>query len=127
MEDKDYEEYKGQYDEQALMTKISRFAKDAGLKAIYNVLILYNTFISKNTSIATKAMIVGALGYFICPLDVIPDLMPGLGYMDDMSALAFTVNKIITSITPEIRKTAKEQLKKWFDFKDEDLDERVEE
>lgn len=126
MEDKDYEEYKGQYDEQALMTKISRFAKDAGLKAIYNVLILYNTFISKNTSIATKAMIVGALGYFICPLDVIPDLMPGLGYMDDMSALAFTVNKIITSITPDIRKTAKEQLKKWFDFKDEELDESVE-
>lgn len=35
-----------------------------------------------------KATIIGALGYFICPLDVISDVIPVAGYTDDAGVLA---------------------------------------
>ena len=34
-----------------------------------------------------KAVAVGALVYFICPLDAIPDLTPVVGYLDDAGVI----------------------------------------
>ncbi len=43
-----------------------------------------------NTDISVPDLIilVGALGYFICPADVIPDAIPAIGFVDDAAALA---------------------------------------
>ena len=38
-----------------------------------------------------KVTIVSALGYFILPLDAIPDLTPGVGYADDLGALCIAL------------------------------------
>ncbi len=122
MEKKDLNNYENHYSEQNLIQKISRFAKMAGLNTIYYVLLLYNLLLSDLTSIGDKAVIWGALGYFICPLDVIPDVMIGTGFLDDAAALTLALSYLATSITPQIKAAAKSQLHKWFDFSDSDLD-----
>jgi len=39
----------------------------------------------------TVAMAIGALVYFVNPLDAIPDVLLGIGYLDDASVLAMVV------------------------------------
>ena len=53
---------------------------------------LYSRYILENPS-STKALIIGAvLLYFIIPLDVIPDYLFGIGYIDDMLLLQFELS-----------------------------------
>ena len=66
-------------------------------------------------------MIIGALGYMISPLDVIPDAIPIAGLTDDLAVLLFVLKKVWTDIDPEIQQKAKERLSKWFD--DDEIDE----
>ena len=41
-----------------------------------------------------KAIIITSLGYFICPIDIIPDFLP-MGLSDDLLVLAATLNQIL--------------------------------
>lgn len=47
---------------------------------------------SPRISIKAKAIAVGALIYFISPLDLIPDHIPVVGYLDDLAVLSLAVN-----------------------------------
>lgn len=38
-----------------------------------------------------KALIIGAIGYILLPLDLIPDVMPAVGYTDDLASVAGVV------------------------------------
>jgi len=119
---KDLKKYEGLYSEESLMTKISRFAKRAGLNTTYYVLLLYTMLISGKTALKDKAVIIGALGYFICPIDIIPDIMIGTGFLDDASILMFALTTISSSITPNIRLDARKRLHQIFEFDDSELD-----
>lgn len=66
----------------------------------------------EDTPIWAKTTIMGALGYFISPLDAIPDITPFVGYSDDLGIL---VAAVATHIKDEHVEKAKETLKKWFD------------
>lgn len=122
MQQKDLGKYEKLYNEDSLMTKISRFAKKAGLNTTYYVLLLYQMLISGKTPLKYKAVVIGALGYFICPIDLIPDLMPGTGFLDDASVLLYALSMISESITPNIKSEAKKTLHQLFDFEDSELD-----
>lgn len=117
----DLKKYEGLYSEESLMTKISRFAKKAGLNTTYYVLLLYQMLISGKTPLKYKAIVIGALGYFICPIDLIPDIMIGTGFLDDASILMFALTTISDSITPEIRMDARKRLHQIFEFDDGEL------
>ena len=119
---KDLKKYEKLYSEESLMTKISRFAKKAGLNTTYYVLLLYQTLISGKTPLKDKAVVIGALGYFICPIDLIPDMMIGTGFLDDASVLLYALSMISESITPDIKSEAKNILHQIFDFEDNELD-----
>ena len=75
MELPDFMSYKDKFSKKKFVEKISRIAKRAGAKLVYAALILYYTLQSKSVSIKDKAIILGALGYLISPLDVMPDAM----------------------------------------------------
>lgn len=60
----------------------------AGRKVIDKVLRLYYALQDKDTPIWAKSIIVGALAYFISPLDAIPDITPVVGYVDDWGAIS---------------------------------------
>ena len=65
-------------------------------------------------SIKDKAIIVGALGYLVSPLDVIPDAIPIVGLGDDLAVLLYVIGKI-GDVSEEIKEKAKSKLTKWFD------------
>ena len=117
----DLKKYERLYSEESLMTKISRFAKKAGLNTTYYVLLLYQLLITEKTPLKDKAIVIGALGYFICPIDLIPDIMIGTGFLDDASILMYALTTISSSITPEIRLDARKRLHQIFEFDDSEL------
>ncbi len=117
----DLKKYEKLYSEESLLTKISRFAKRAGLNTTYYVLLLYTMLISGKTALKDKAVIIGALGYFICPIDLIPDIMIGTGFLDDASMLMFALSTISDCITPEVRMEARKRLHQIFEFDDIEL------
>ena len=115
MELPDFMSYANRFSQSEFVEKISRIAKRAGAKLVYAALILYYTLQSDKVSRADKAIIIGALGYMISPLDVIPDAIPIAGLTDDLAVLLFVLKKVWTDIDPAILEQAKTRLSKWFD------------
>lgn len=115
MELPDFMSYANKFSASDFTEKISRIAKRAGAKLVYVALILYYTLQSDKVSKADKAIIIGALGYMISPLDVIPDAIPIMGLTDDLAVLIYVLKKVWTDVEPEIKEKAKSKLTKWFD------------
>lgn len=107
--------YAGSYSEGDFWAKLLNYAKKAGLELVELVLQLYYAFQSPNTPAWAKAVIVAALGYFVCPVDAIPDAIPIVGYSDDMAVLVTAVATVATYITDEIKAKAAAQVGRWFD------------
>ncbi len=107
--------YSSKFSKRDFVEKIARIAKGAGAKLVYAALILYYTLQSDKVSATNKAMIIGALGYLISPLDVVPDAIPIAGLADDLGVLVFVLKKVWTDIDPDIQKNARARLSKWFD------------
>ena len=115
MELPDFMSYASKFSQGEFAEKISRIAKRAGAKLVYAALILYYTLQSDKVSKSDKAIIIGALGYMISPLDVIPDAIPIAGLTDDLAVLLYVLKKVWTGIDPEIVEQARAKLSKWFD------------
>jgi uncharacterized membrane protein YkvA (DUF1232 family) len=113
-----YDSYKQYYSNDGLWDKIAKVAKAAGVKVVYAALLLYYASMSPNISMADKAKIFGALGYFILPIDLIPDAIPVMGYTDDLAALVWALKTIWNNITPDIQEQAYERLTSWFGYVD---------
>ncbi len=115
MELPDFMSYANKFSQSDFAEKIARIAKRAGVKLVYAALILYYTLQSDKVSKADKAIIIGALGYMISPLDVIPDAIPIAGLTDDLAVLLYVLKKVWTGIDPEIIEQSKSKLSRWFD------------
>lgn len=111
----DLQQYKDKFSQQGFVDKISRIAKRSGAKMVYAALILYYTLQSDKVSLKDKATIIGALGYLISPIDVIPDAIPIAGLTDDLTVLIYVVNKIWGNVGDDVKEKAREKLKTWFD------------
>ena len=117
----DFMSYANKFSSSDFTEKISRIAKRAGAKLVYAALILYYTLQSDKVSAKDKAIIIGALGYMISPLDVIPDAIPIAGLSDDLAVLIYVLKKFWIDVDPEVKQRAKERLRKWFD--DDEIEE----
>lgn len=103
MEVHEIEKYGSHYSEEQLWRKIQRIAKKVGATVLRPVLQLYYLLKSDQVSIKHKAYIVGALGYFILPFDLIPEaFLSVFGFADDVAVMAFVLQIVKESITPEI-------------------------
>ncbi|MCI5930141.1 MAG: YkvA family protein [Prevotella sp.] len=111
----DFMKYKDGYTSEKFVDKISRVAKRAGAKFVYVSLILYYTLQSDNVSLKDKAIIIGALGYLISPLDIIPDAIPIAGLGDDLAVLLYVLKKVWGDVPESVREKAHAKLSKWFD------------
>ncbi len=101
------------YSAKGLIEKITRNAKKVGATSVYYALLLYYSLRSERISLVDKALVIAALGYFIAPVDFIPDLAP-FGLLDDTSVLLYALGKIGKAIDAETEDMAKEKLKTWF-------------
>ncbi|MBP5278247.1 MAG: DUF1232 domain-containing protein [Prevotella sp.] len=115
MEVPDFMQYSNKFTKSEFVEKISRIAKRAGAKLVYAALILFYTLQSDKVSLKDKAIIIGALGYLISPLDVVPDAIPIAGLGDDMAVLIFVLQKVWGEVSEEVKEKAKNKLDQWFD------------
>lgn len=54
-----------------------------------------------------RLTLLAALGYFVLPIDALPDIMPLLGFTDDAAVIAAAIAAVAGSITVEHRARAK--------------------
>jgi uncharacterized membrane protein YkvA (DUF1232 family) len=111
MKDSKHEQH---YSEPSFWRKLKHHASEAGLKVVYIGLLLYYALEHPKLPLRAKATIYGALGYFILPLDLIPDWIPAAGFTDDMGALALALIQVSLYIDDSVRNKAKSKLSQWF-------------
>lgn len=103
-----------EYSDASLGKKLAAFARRAGAEVVEKVLTLYETLKDERTPRWAKATIISTLGYFIAPLDAIPDLMPGVGYSDDLGALAVALGIVAAHVRREHVDRARQRMQPWF-------------
>jgi uncharacterized membrane protein YkvA (DUF1232 family) len=109
-----YDKFRKFFTESDFWEKIQKVARKAGIKISYAALLLYYVLRSPATPSSDRMKIIGALGYFILPVDLIPDYLPVIGFSDDLAALTWALYSVAKNITPEVKVQAQEQLGKWF-------------
>ena len=73
-------------------------------------LAFWYCLLDPDTPTRAKAIILAAVGYFILPVDAIPDVIPGVGHADDLGALALAVVAVLLHIKPDHRRRARERI-----------------
>lgn len=105
------EKYGTYYSDNRLWKKIERVAKKVGATVLLPVFTLYYMLQDDKVSLQHKAYIVGALGYFILPIDLIPDgILPVIGFTDDIAVMTLVLKLVKDSITPEIKARANQRV-----------------
>lgn len=105
--------YASRYNPAALFGKLRQVARKTGVRIVYVVLILYYATLDSRLPLKDRLMVMAALGYFIIPLDLMPDSLP-LGFTDDYAALYFVLKQIWKNLTPETTLKARERIREWF-------------
>ena len=62
------------------------------------------------TPLKVKGTLVAALAYFILPFDVIPDVILGLGFTDDLAVLMTAMTLVRNHVTQDHRNRAREKI-----------------
>ena len=106
--------YEKNYSEASFREKIRKYGKIAGSKVVYQALLLYYAATKPSTPLQVKLFIFGALGYFILPIDVIPDFIVGLGYTDDVAVILGVIKACHMYIDEECKTKASLKIKEIF-------------
>lgn len=98
--------------EKGFWDKVQNSIKSAGVVVISRALLLFYSI--ENIPPAQKALVYGSLGFFILPIDVIPDMYPVVGFTDDLAALMCAYKIVKDNITDEARDKTRDKLSEWF-------------
>jgi uncharacterized membrane protein YkvA (DUF1232 family) len=80
------------------------FAEDA--------LTAYYCAFDRRTPTHVRVALIGALIYFISPFDVLPDVLPIVGFTDDAAVIAGAIKLVWDQIKPEHRDVARAALER---------------
>lgn len=103
------------FEQNSFCEKLTKLAVRAGMEIVHKALLLYYILLDDDTPLNVKGLIIGALGYLVLPIDLIPDVIVGLGFADDLAALTFVLSQVETYKTPEIEEKATRKFKDIFD------------
>lgn len=76
-----------------------------------NLLSVYFAARDPETPAAAKGLMLGALAYWVLPIDLIPDVLVGIGFTDDAAVIAAVVATLSAHIRPRHHDAARETLK----------------
>ncbi len=85
--------------------KIRRYA--GRIPFLEEAVAAYYCAIDRATPLQVKAVLFGALAYFVLPVDLLPDFMAVLGFTDDAAVLVAAVRTVLPHIRPEHRARAR--------------------
>jgi uncharacterized membrane protein YkvA (DUF1232 family) len=85
--------------------------KEKAKKITQDLSILYIAYKRKDVPIFAKIIIIAAIIYALSPIDLIPDFIPVLGYLDDLIILPLLIYVSIKIIPQNILEECKEEAK----------------
>ena len=95
-------QYASSYSKQEFWAKVKTVPSRTSNEILRTALTLYFILVSEEVPIWAKAIVIGALGYFICPIDVIPDVIPIVGYSDDLVVMAAALKQVLMYQSDEV-------------------------
>ena len=85
----------------------------ASLPFAEDLLAAHYCAFDRQTPVQVRAVLIGAIAYFVVPTDLVPDYIPMIGYTDDAAVLYATLKLVSDHILPAHRDAAREALKKF--------------
>ena len=73
----------------------------------------YHCAMDTATPMRVRGILLATLAYFVVPYDLIPDMIPGLGFTDDAAFLVSVMGRVSPHITPVHRTAAATVLRKY--------------
>ena len=106
--------YAKEFSEEGFWDKITGVLKKAGSEIIYKALQLFYATQNPTCPLAIKGTIYAALGYFILPIDLIPDFLPGVGFTDDLLAIGAAIGMAHLYIDDNVIQLAQNKMRDFF-------------
>ncbi len=75
-----------------------------------DLLAAYYCAFDPATPVKAKGILLGALAYFVLPIDLLPDMVLGLGFTDDLAVLLAAFKVVRTHVTAAHRQRARDAL-----------------
>jgi uncharacterized membrane protein YkvA (DUF1232 family) len=91
--------------------KVRRVA--ASIPFLEELLTAYYCAFDRETPLQVKAALVAALAYFVLPADMMPDILPLLGFGDDAAVLAGAMKLVLSHVRPEHRELAQRTMERF--------------
>jgi uncharacterized membrane protein YkvA (DUF1232 family) len=102
--------YAKHYDEASFWAKAKNLPRAAIGQVMEKALIARELLLDGGTPLWAKAALVGVLGYFVMPLDMVPDVVPVFGFADDLTMLTLVLANLDVLATDEVVARARERL-----------------
>jgi uncharacterized membrane protein YkvA (DUF1232 family) len=97
-------------DQERFWRKVRRVA--ARIPFAEDLLAAYFCAVDRHTPTYVRAVLCGAVAYFVLPADMIPDVLAPLGFTDDASVIAAALTAVGSNLQPRHRDQARERLGK---------------
>ena len=102
-----------EYSDKRFVKKLKHYSRTAGYEVLDKAFRLYFVLQKPDTPKWVKGTIIGALGYFIFPLDALNDLLPLVGYSDDLSVLVAALATVSTYVDDDVKQKAQASAERW--------------
>lgn len=95
-------------DERRFWRKLKRFL--TSIPFAEDLVAAYYCATDPDTPAYVRAVLLGAVAYFVLPVDMVPDMLAGLGFTDDASVLAAALAAVGRHLHPRHRTAARRAL-----------------
>lgn len=102
------------FSDAGFLNKMKHVGAKLGFKGLHAAATLYVALKSPSMSKTNKMIILGALGYFILPIDLVVDILPFVGLSDDLFVVTAALAKVVMSIDDDMKQEAHGLLKNTF-------------
>lgn len=106
------EKFGEHYNETDLWKKLNSLPRSTINMILERVLLLRELLFEASTPFWVRGTLIGALGYVIFPFDLCPDLIPGIGYLDDIAVMGLVLGNLDHLVTEDIRQRVKKRMSK---------------
>lgn len=96
-------DYSSSFSDDSFWDKFTSIPASVGCSVLRIALYLYYILKIADAPPWAKVAIIAALGYFVCPIDAVPDFLPGIGYTDDMTVMLALFNRLEYLVDGNIR------------------------